>query len=1356
MAGQVSPGPPSDPWTAAIHASEDDFAPIGTGLVIDERRILTCAHVAVPGGKRRDPLWVAFPKAPGAWNTRRQVTKVICRTPLGLADVAVLVLDDVVPAGVIAAPLRCPMPQDLVDRPWWAFGFANGDPLGSTADGTVGAHLGYGWIRLDTASRYVVEQGFSGGGLWSPDYAAVVGLVGQAYLQGDHRGDGRALTLYQADSWLPDEKLQLLMQWSAHVAGEVALSAWGWTLEADPEAGRHWRPRARGVAVDSELGFRFRGRAAALQAVVAWIDRPNPDQRVLVVTGSPGVGKSAVLGRIVTTADPGIRAAMPSDDHAVHAREGSVACAVHAKGKTALDVAIEISRAASTALPGQVEDLAPALRKTLLDRPGGRFNVIIDALDEATSPDQARAIVSGIVLPVVETCADVGAQVVLGTRRRDDGGDLLGLFADAAAVVDLDADEYFRGEDLVAYALASLQLIGDERQANPYADPAVAEPVAHRIAELAGRNFLIAGLVARTHGLRDEHPVTPAELGLAAPTVGSALDNYLQRLAPVGQVSAKMLLTVLAFAEAPGLSLELWQLAVAALDAPVTEYDLARFARSSAANFLIESATDGARRTFRLFHQALNDELLSAREDIMPRQADERVLTESFLAQGRNQGWGVADPYLLRSLSVHADRAGMIDDLLIDDDYLLNADLRHLIPLVDHVKSARGRARARLLRLTPQAIPAAAPTRAALFSVTEALEHLGKDFAREGMAPYRARWASVNPQSARAVLEGHTDEVNAVCAVTVGGRELLASASDDKSVRLWDPATGEELRRLEGHTDLVRGVCAVIVGGRELLASASNDLSVRLWDPATGEELRRLEGHTDWVLGVCAVIVGGRELLASASNDQSVRLWDPATGEELRRLDGHTGTVNAVCAVTVGGRELLASASDDQSVRLWDPATGEELRRLDGHTGTVNAVCAVTVGGRELLASASDDQSVRLWDPATGEELRRLDGHTGTVNAVCAVTVGGRELLASASDDFSVRLWDPATGEELDHLTDSIDTLYSVCAVEVGERQLLASAGVERTVRIWDPATRQEQRRLDGHTGSVFGVCAVTVGGRELLASASDDKSVRLWDPATGEQLRRLDGHTDWVLGVCAVTVGGRELLASASDDQSVRLWDPATGEELRRLDGHTGTVNAVCAVTVGGRELLASASDDQSVRLWDPATGEQLRRLDGHTDLVRGVCAVTVGGRELLASASNDKSVRLWDPATGEQLRRLDGHTDWAFGVCAVTVGGRELLASTSVDRTVRLWDPATGEQLRRLDGHTDAAFGVCAVTVGGRELLASTSVDRTVRLWDVDVGSSLVSIAVHHIPMAVVQMSDLIVIGLSAGLLGIDVAIA
>ena len=113
-----------------------------------------------------------------------------------------------------------------------------------------------------------------------------------------------------------------------------------------------------------------------------------------MVTGSPGVGKSVVLGRIVTTADTGIRAMLPAGDTAVHAEIGSVSCAVHAKGKTALEVAEEIARAASAMLPEEPRDVAPAIRAALGERDRRLFNVIIDALDEVASPADTRAIVA--------------------------------------------------------------------------------------------------------------------------------------------------------------------------------------------------------------------------------------------------------------------------------------------------------------------------------------------------------------------------------------------------------------------------------------------------------------------------------------------------------------------------------------------------------------------------------------------------------------------------------------------------------------------------------------------------------------------------------------------------------------------------------------------------------------------------------------------------------------------------------------------------------------------------------------------------------------------------------------------------
>ena len=279
-------------------------------------------------------------------------------------------------------------------------------------------------MRLDKASRYPVERGFSGGGLWSPDYQAVVAVVGQA---NDANGDGRAITLHQADQWFPEQNLRPWLSVPALRRGRGALGV-GMVPGGDAEGRRHWRPRARGVSIDSERGYRFRGRTAALRAIVQWLDRDADRSPGPRSDRCPGAGKSAVLGRIVTTADPDA-AATPGIGLGVRATIGSVACAVHAKGLTALEVASQIAKAASAALPERIEDFAPALRDALAERSGARFNVIIDALDEAASPAEARLMVSKVIMPLAETCADVGAQVVVGSRRSDADGDLLGSSA---------------------------------------------------------------------------------------------------------------------------------------------------------------------------------------------------------------------------------------------------------------------------------------------------------------------------------------------------------------------------------------------------------------------------------------------------------------------------------------------------------------------------------------------------------------------------------------------------------------------------------------------------------------------------------------------------------------------------------------------------------------------------------------------------------------------------------------------------------------------------------------------------------------------------------------------------------------
>jgi WD40 repeat protein len=145
------------------------------------------------------------------------------------------------------------------------------------------------------------------------------------------------------------------------------------------------------------------------------------------------------------------------------------------------------------------------------------------------------------------------------------------------------------------------------------------------------------------------------------------------------------------------------------------------------------------------------------------------------------------------------------------------------------------------------------------------------------------------------------------------------------------------------------------------LLSGSHDKTVRLWDLATGRELQRLEGHTREVYTVAFAPDGRRAV--SGGNDRTVRLWLLDVGKELRCCTGHANAVIRA-AFTSDGRQVLSASSQyrkgDRILRLWDAESGKEVRPLIGETSERVGCLSFSLDGRSALSGGSDN-TLRFW-----------------------------------------------------------------------------------------------------------------------------------------------------------------------------------------------------------------------------------------------------------------------------------------------------------------------------------------------------------------------------------------------------------
>ena len=551
---------------------------------------------------------------------------------------------------------------------------------------------------------------------------------------------------------------------------------------------------------------------------------------------------------------------------------------------------------------------------------------------------------------------------------------------------------------------------------------------------------------------------------------------------------------------------------------------------------------------------------------------------------------------------------------------------------------------------------------------------------------------------------GHTNGV--VDAKYSPDMKIIATGSDDYTLKLWDSQSGKLLHSLEGHKEKITRIDFSPDGKKTV--SGSWDNTAKIWEVVSGKLLMTIK-HDYWASDVHFSIDGNR--LITASNDKIVRLWNVADGKLIFETNGHKGGVKTVMFSPDGSTFLSASA--DMTAKIWNAGTGKLLFDLTGHKKDVN-MASYSPDGKKI-ATASEDHTAKIWDAATGKLLYTLGGYKFGISTA-TFSPDNKKIVISPKDNYAPAVWDVSTGKLLFILKGHTSDVGNVAFSPDGDK--IISVSYDNTIRVWNAESGKQEQLLTDHINAVTDFSYSSDG--QQMVTASTDFTAKTWSLNNYKLLNSFEGFTKQVIST-GFSPNGKTIL-TATDGAYIRTWETGTGKLLHFFTAGEGMLNNASFTKDGKNILITSCNVAQ---LWDVQKGELLKNFSGNNSCVVSA-EVSPDKKNLLTTLFWNETPKVWDIETAKVLFTLKGHSS-KYGVDIATYspdGKKILTASTGPvnDLSAKIWDAATGKIIFTLKGH-QFEIRVAEFFPDGKKIFTAAS-DNTAKVWDVATGNLLYDI--------------------------------